>query len=364
MNGRSLVTDLARFVDTYGPIGSPLRGDGAVGLLEESIARRVGSRYALAVSSGTAALAVALRSVGVGPGHEVITSTYDWGAATAATLAVGARPVFADIDASSALLGPQGVARCISGRTRAVIVTHLFGNPAPVPEIVAVVAARSIAVIEDGAQALGASLGAVQVGALGTVGCFSVGTGKAIDAGEGGLVVSDDPAVFEAAVAWSQHPFRQRLLGIRTTNDIGMNLRIHPIAAALAVVQLESLDATLSERRVQAEVLLARARTVADAQPVTLPAGARPSYHRLALSAAPGADRCRTIRELEVAGVIAASGPVRVPLHRRVPQAGPQEPCPAADRRCEQEEIVVNPVPAGDQDQGSSLAEETRPTAG
>lgn len=338
-----VLDDLTRFVETHGRIGSAVRGDGAIAILENAISQRIGTRYALAVSSGTAALAVALKAVGVGPSGEVVTSTYDWGSAAAAVLSLGARPVFADVDPSTALIDPESVRALVSGRTTAVVVTHLFGNPAPVPAVLSVTGPLGIPVVEDCAQALGASLGGSAIGSLATAGCFSFGTGKAVDAGEGGMLVTNEAAVYERAVAASQHPFRQRLSGLTETNDVAPNLRAHPASAALAVVRLEALGSVVDDGRTGTEALLGLLRGVEGVVPVAVAAGGEPSYHRFALTVEDGFDRHERIGKLRRRGVAAAAGPVKIPLHHRVPLAGAQAPCPAAVRRCLLQEVVVNP---------------------
>ncbi len=298
-----------------------VRAGEAIQVLEERFAERLQVRYALAVSSGTAALEVALRASGVVPGDEVILSPYDWGAAAGATLRIGAIPVFGDIDAATYTLDPAMVEASLGPRTKAVVATHLFGHPADIDAIAETVRWRGIRIIEDAAQALGASLRGRPVGNLGDVACFSLGRGKVVTGGEGGMLVTNDRGIFESAVSWSQHPVRQMgILGrIGPLSDLGPNARIHPAAAAVAVMELNDLDARLASRRDNCARLGALLARIPHIRPAAVASGAEHAWHRYNATfmrdGATGLSREEFVDLLVSEGVPVTAGLIPRPLH-------------------------------------------------
>src|SRR5450432_1562319 len=143
-----------------------------VAAFEADIARYLGVRHAVGVSCCTDALTISLLALGIGPGAEVITTPYTFFATTGAILRVGATPVFVDIRADTFNLDPEHVRRAVTPRTRAILPVHLFGQPADMAALRALAAEHSLSVIEDAAQALGATLRGKRVGALGDIACF------------------------------------------------------------------------------------------------------------------------------------------------------------------------------------------------
>lgn len=242
---------------------STLTGSGAVALLEERFAQRCGTRYALALPTGTIALRIALAAAGVGSGGEVLIPALDWPAAAAAVLSLSARPRAVDTVAGSLTLDPAAVEAAVSHRTRAVVATHLAGVPTEMESILDICRAREVPVIEDASQALGAELDGRSVGSLGSAGVFSLGPGKLVDAGEGGILLTDDARLHREAVRLSQGPVRQLLAGLHPPDLTALAARIHPLAAILALSELEGLDKELMHRREGAEEIHSRARTLA-----------------------------------------------------------------------------------------------------
>lgn len=163
--------------------------------LEAEFASLLGSRFAVACSSGSAAVHAAVAALDPEPGDEIITTSITDMGALAPILYQGAIPVFADVDPRTGNVTADTIAARITPRTKAVIVTHLFGNPCDLTGIMAVADARGIPVIEDCAQAFLASHRGKTVGTVGKLGCFSLQQGKHVTTGEGGLVVTDDPAL-------------------------------------------------------------------------------------------------------------------------------------------------------------------------
>jgi len=220
--------------------------------LESRFAALVGRRGAIACSSGTAAVHTAIAAVDPEPGDEIITSPItDIGAITP-ILFHGAIPRFADVDPASGMVTAETVAAARSDRTRAVVVTHLFGIPAPVD---AIVAAAEVPVIEDCAQAYGAARGGAAVGTIGTFGCFSLQQGKHITTGEGGVVVGDDAALMRRARVFVNKgwPYGE---ADPDHEFLALNLRISELQSAVANAQLDRLVAAVDARRTSVERFL------------------------------------------------------------------------------------------------------------
>ncbi len=161
--------------------------------LENRFAQRIGASHAHAASSGTAAIHTAIAAIDPEPGDEIVTTSItDMGALTP-ILYQGAIPVFADVDPATCNVTAETIEKVLSPRTRAIIVTHLFGNPCRMNQIMELARARGIPVIEDCAQAFLAKCGDQYIGTIGDIGCFSLQQGKHITTGEGGLVTSNNP---------------------------------------------------------------------------------------------------------------------------------------------------------------------------
>jgi dTDP-4-amino-4,6-dideoxygalactose transaminase len=173
---------------------------------EADFAALVGVEFAVGVSSGTDALALALRAVGVGPGDEVVTSAFTYFASIEAILLAGARPVFADIERDGFGIDPERVEAALGPRTRAILPVHLFGRCADMSRLEALAAARGVAIVEDAAQAVGALRAGRRAGAWGRAGCFSFYPSKNLGAaGDGGCVTSDDPEIAERVRLYRSH---------------------------------------------------------------------------------------------------------------------------------------------------------------
>jgi perosamine synthetase len=214
--------------------------------LEQSMSAFLNVKNVLAVSSGTAALHVALKALGIRAGDEVILSAYGWAGTVAPVLELKARPVFVDVDVTTGNIDPAKVEQALSARARAILVTHLYGTPARMSEIMAIARSHHLSVIEDCAQATGAKFQGRPVGSFGDFGCFSFGPGKPVCTGEGGALCTNDPTLYARAVQLSQHPLRQRWLITDPNQNAQIDgfqshCRIHPAAACLGLIQLESL---------------------------------------------------------------------------------------------------------------------------
>ncbi len=245
----------------YGPQPGPSLADE----LEAAFAAHHGARHSLAVTSGTAALICGLQGIGVGPGDEVIVPAYTWIASASAALAVGGVPVVAEVD-ESLTLDPADVERKITPYTRAIMAVHMRGAPCRMAELQAIAARHNLRLIEDVAQANGATYRGQRLGTLGDVGCFSLQFNKIITSGEGGMVITDDEAVWKRAVMW--HDVIGGLRNNFAEAEIiwGVNFRMPELLAAVALAQLRRLDGLLDAMRARKRMLKAGLADVAQAR--------------------------------------------------------------------------------------------------
>lgn len=264
---------------------------------EQEMADRLGVGHAVGVASGTDALVLALRAVGVGRGDEVLTVSNAGAPPIAAIRATGAKPRLIDVDDEHLLLDPAGLEAAHGPRTAAVLAVHLYGQPAPVESILAFTDRHGLPLIEDCAQATGATYQGHPVGSLGTIGCFSFYPTKNLGAyGDGGLCATDRPELAARLRLQRMYGFRA---GERHAREEGLNSRLDEIQAALLRVKLERLDATLAERRRLAALYgdaLAEARF---RLPSTAP-GCEHTYH---LYVVRSADREPAIARLTASGI-------------------------------------------------------------
>lgn len=324
---------------------SALTGCGPIEELEALVADRIGVRHGLGVCSGTAALHVALLSLGVGPGDEVVVCAYDWGAATAATMQTGATVVFADIDPCTYTIDPDSVAACLTSRTAAIIATHLFGQPADMRALRVIADRHGLALLEDAAHALGTAAHGVPAGTLGDIACFSLGAGKDLDAGEGGLLVTDDAVIHSRAVRVSQHPLRHHRFGL-AENHLALSLRLHPLAALVALHRLDGLDERLARRRSAALDLGAVLADVPGIRAPYVPPGVTHAFYRYSPGYVKdlwdGVPRELVVAALAAEGVAVSAGPIGTPLDRRLSgsRCSPGG-CPEAHERCDHTELTI-----------------------
>lgn len=222
--------------------------------LEQRFAAWVGVKSAFACASGSAAVHTAVAAINPEPGDEIVTTSItDMGALTA-ILFQAAVPVFADVEPATCNVTAESIERVLSPRTRAIIVTHLFGNPCRMTEIMDLARRRKLPVIEDCAQAFGAKYGDQMVGAIGDIGCFSLQQGKHITTGEGGLVTSND-----SALARHMFLFINKAWGYGDSQPdhyfLAPNYRMSELHGAVAVAQLEKLEGVIARRRALADRL-------------------------------------------------------------------------------------------------------------
>ena len=230
-----------------------------VAAFEREIAAYVGVKHAIGVSSGTDALTIALSALGIGAGDEVITTPYSFFATTGAILRVGATPVFVDIEPHSFNLDVERVSAALTPRTRAILPVHLFGQTADMRALAALAKQNEIALIEDAAQALGATQHGQRAGALGDIGCFSFFPTKNLGAfGDGGLVTTNDDTLAELARSLRSHGFSAKHFSQR----LGGNYRLDALQAAVLRVKLPHLDGFNARRRKNAQHYLDAGRSL------------------------------------------------------------------------------------------------------
>lgn len=257
---------------------------------EARFARYHGGGYALAVSSGTGALHCALAGCGIEPGDEVITSPYSWGATTACILHQGAIPVFADVLPETGLLDPAQVERQITPRTRAILVVHIYGQPADMDALQAVATRHNLKLIEDASQAHGARYHGRPVGALGDAAGFSCMSQKLLATTEMGMLLTHDRETYDRALLLSQHP--SKFFAPPTAHGGGLsdeyypyvdslvyNYRVSDINCALLLDQLPRLDGWNCARAANRHRLAAAIDDLAFVRFPTYPAGIEPGYH-------------------------------------------------------------------------------------
>mgnify|MGYP001315478835 CR=1 FL=1 len=221
-----------------------------VELAEQELASWIGVKHAIGVSSGTDALLAAMMAFDIGPGDEVVTSSYSFFATAGSIARLGATPVFVDIDPLTYCMSVEAAAAVVNSRTAAIMPVHLFGHPAEMTGLCELARKHSLAVFEDAAQAHLAESAGVPVGCYGSVAAFSFYPTKNMTTGEGGMVVTED-----AAVARRVRLLRNQGMEVRHQNElVGFNARMTDIAAAIGRVQLEQLPDWTDVRRRNAAV--------------------------------------------------------------------------------------------------------------
>jgi dTDP-4-amino-4,6-dideoxygalactose transaminase len=278
-----------------------------VAAFERAFAELCGVEYAVAVSSGTAALYLALLAHGIGAGDEVITTAFSFAATANTILAVGATPVFVDIEEETYTIDPQQVEAAVTPRTRAVLPVHLYGHPCAMEPLLALAEAHHLVIIEDACQAHAATISGKPVGGFGT-GCFSFYATKNMTTGEGGMVTTHDADIAERVRLLRNHGQKERY---RHTG-MGYNLRMTDLQGAIGCVQLKRLE-QFTERRIANAAYLTAQLQQDVRTPVTCP-GYRHVFHQYTIQV-PG-ERDAWVYHLRERGVgVAVHYPV--PIHQQ-----------------------------------------------
>jgi dTDP-4-amino-4,6-dideoxygalactose transaminase len=257
-----------------------------VAALEAAIAQRVQRPDVVCLGDMTHALALALQLAGVGPGDDVLTLSYDCMSSNSAIAHVGATPVWVDIDGATATMSPADCERAITPRTKALVVYHVSGYPAPLHELRAFCDRRGIALVEDANNALGAALDGRPIGSFGDFAVFSFYANRQVNGVDGAALVCRD-----AASAAEARRLRRFGIDLSTFRDprgeidpasdipqVGMSSPLNHVQATLALAHLGTLDARLERNRRHVDVLASRLADVAALRPVTWAPGAQPAF--------------------------------------------------------------------------------------
>jgi len=289
---------------------------------EREYAAALGRRHAVAVSNGTVALELALLALGVGPGDDVVTTPRTFVATAGAAVLHGARPVFADVDRDSGNITAETIEAALTPRTKAIIVVHLAGWPAEMGAIMELARARGIDVIEDCAQAHGATVDGRPAGAFGEVAAFSFCQDKIVTTGgEGGLLAMDDEAAWNKAWSYKDHGksfdavyHRQHPPGYRWLHEsFGSNWRMTEVQSAIGRLQLAKLEAWVEARNRNAAILREHLEGLPAVRVPRPRDGVRHAYYKFYAYVQPDAlrsgwDRQRIQSEIMDAGAYCMSG--------------------------------------------------------
>jgi hypothetical protein len=289
---------------------------------EKEYAAALGRKHAVALANGTLALELALRVLGIGPGDEVITTPRTFVASASCVVAVGARPTFADIDPDSQVITAETIRAAITPATKAIIAVHLAGWPCEMDAIMSLAKEHGLKVIEDCAQAHGATYKGRPVGAIGDIGAFSFCQDKIVTtAGEGGLIALNSTELFENAWAYKDHGKsfdavyrRQHPAGFRWLHEsFGSNWRLTEVQSAIGRIQLRKLKTWVEARQRNAAILLECLAQHASLRVPLPPPHIDHAYYRCYAFVRPERlrsnwNRNRMVKELQLRGVLCNVG--------------------------------------------------------
>jgi len=339
--------------------------------LEERFASEVGVEFAIATAGGGPSLHIACMSV-VEMGDEVIATPFSWGQTISCIVQAGGVPIFADIDPETLTLDPAKIEEKITEFTKAIVLVDIGGIPADMDEIMKVAERHNLIVIEDCAQAQGSLYRGTQVGSRGHYGCFSIGSGKNIAAGDGGVLVTNDRELYEKALLSGMHPartnqqitipkFKERI------DNLIFTYRINALTAALALKMMDRLEELNGWRRRNVRELAQEIEGVPGIRPLRLPHHLDPAWHiaywTFVPEEVPGVSRTQYLKALQAEGVPIGGSYVGTPIYlRRMFQnkethfgkgypwtANPRNKdivyskgdCPVAEKRCWELDLIM-----------------------
>ena len=275
------VMDSGQLSGFFGSPGPQWLGGPKVQEFERKWAAQYGFRHAISVNSWTTGLMTAVGAIGIGPGDEVIVSPYTMSASATAILFYGGIPMFADIDPDTFNLTAASIERCITPRTKAIMVVHLFGQAADMDPIMALARRHNLKVIEDAAQSPGVQYKGKSVGTIGDIGGFSLNYHKHIHTGEGGMLVTDDEQLALRCQLIRNHG--ENLIEAQQvedlTNILGSNYRLTELQAAIGCAQLDRLEGYLAQRQRLAQYFGTQLASIPGLTPAKVTEGAGHAYY-------------------------------------------------------------------------------------
>ncbi|MCG9133350.1 DegT/DnrJ/EryC1/StrS family aminotransferase [Candidatus Poribacteria bacterium] len=290
---------------------------------ERTWCERHQTQFAVSLTNGTAALHSAMFGLGVGPGDEVICPTYTWMGSITPALTLMATPVFCEVDPKTLLIDVDDVRRRITSRTKAIVAVHLWGNVCDMDALMALSEETGVPIIEDCSHAHGASYKGIPCGSIGQAGAWSLQGNKSISGGEGGVLATNDVAVFERAcllgqVNRSPNVEAAAAAALQYTHlppmGLGVKFRAHPLAIGIASVQLKKLDALNANRRAYIQEISTGLQEIPGVSPVETYEGSEPAgfygfpirYHKEELQGLPAPLFAEALRK---EGVLANNNP-------------------------------------------------------
>ncbi len=280
---------------------------------EQAFAAYVGTRHAIAVSSGTAGLHLCVRAAGIGPDDEVITTPFSFIASANCILFERATPVFVDIDETSMNIDPGLVADAVTPRTRAVLPVHVFGQPCAMDELTTLCDDSALVLIEDACEALGSEYRGRRAGGLGKAGVFGFYPNKQMTTGEGGIITTDDDE-WAATFRSLRNQGRTRMGTWLHHEEMGFNYRLNEMSAALGYSQISRIDTLLEQRSKVAALYLEHLRQVPGIRLLSPPSTTtRMSWFVMIVRLEPGVSRNGVIDYLDSCGI--PSRPYFTPIH-------------------------------------------------
>jgi perosamine synthetase len=283
---------------------------------EERFAQYIGTKYAIAVNSGTSALEIILRALDIG-GSSVIVPTNTFFATPASVIHAGGKVVFADIT-DNLWLDPESMKRSIQGDTRAVIVVHIGGIiPPQIGEIQQICKEHSLSLVEDAAHAQGSTLNGKKAGSLGIAAAFSFYPTKVMTSGEGGMITTDDEKVYERALVFRDQGKAGFFGNVHT--EMGYNWRMSEIHAAIGLSQFARLEEFIADRRKTARIYDEELTKINGMTPVTIPSEVKSNYYKYIALLKDGIDRASLKKEMKDRYGVGLSGEVyELPCHLQV----------------------------------------------
>ena len=308
---------------------------------EESFASYVGVKHAIAVSSGTTALHLALLAAGVKKDDEVITTPFSFAATGNCALYIGAKPVFVDIDPQTYNLNPDQIERAITEKTKAILPVHLYGQPAKMDQINQIANEHDLVVIEDAAQAHGAIYKDKMVGSLGEMACFSFYPTKNMTTSEGGMITTNNSEMADMARILRAHGEKERYQHV----VLGYNFRMTDIAAAIGLVQLKKLDGFNQKRIENAEYLSAHLESINGIEPPYVSPEVQHVFHQYTVSVKDG-KRNDLMEYLNQEGIgTGIHYPIPIYKQKLYQEMGYNDNCPETEKAAS--EVLSLPVHPG-----------------